>query len=71
MKAESKMGFVEGNAIVALDYNRPKTAIGMLMKPSKVGGLVASVVQPILSGIAKMIVKDFFKKIATETKPRK
>ncbi|MEH7126532.1 carbon monoxide dehydrogenase subunit G [Bacillus sp. JJ1773] len=69
MKADSKMGFIEGNAVVELDYNQPKTTI-RYEGEAKVGGLVAGVGQRILSGIAKMIVKDFFKKIAAETKLR-
>lgn len=69
MKADSKMGFVEGNAVVELDYNQPKTTI-RYEGEAQVGGLIAGVGQRILSGIAKMIVKDFFKKIANETKTR-
>lgn len=69
MKADSKMGFVEGNAVVELDYADPKTTI-RYEGEAKVGGLIAGVGQRILSGIAKMIVKDFFKKIAAETKTK-
>lgn len=69
MKADSKMGFIEGNAVVELDYNQPKTTI-RYDGEAKVGGVIAGVGQRILSGIAKMIVKDFFKKIAKETKTR-
>lgn len=69
MKADSKMGFVEGDAIVELDYNEPKTTI-RYEGEAKVGGLVAGVGQRILSGIGKMIVKDFFKKIAKEIQAR-
>lgn len=66
MKADSKMGFVDAEAIVKLDYDEPKTKISYDGE-AKVGGLIAGVGQRILSGIAKMIVKDFFKKIAKET----
>lgn len=69
MKADSKMGFIDGNAVVELDYNHPKTTI-RYSGDAQVGGLIAGVGQRILSGIAKMIVKDFFKKIAKETKTR-
>lgn len=69
MKADSKMGFLEGNAVVELDYNHPNTTI-RYDGEAQVGGLIAGVGQRILSGIAKMIVKDFFKKIAKETKTR-
>ncbi len=69
MKADSKMGFLEGNAIVELDYSHPKTTISYEGE-AQVGGKIAGVGQRILSGIAKMIVKDFFKKIAKETKVR-
>ncbi|MED2974195.1 carbon monoxide dehydrogenase subunit G [Fictibacillus sp. B-59209] len=67
MKADSKMGFIEGNAVVELNYNHPKTAI-KYDGEAQVGGMIAGVGQRILSGIAKMIVKDFFKKIAKESK---
>jgi uncharacterized protein len=70
MKADSKMGFVEADAIVELDFNHPETTI-RYEGEAKVGGLVAGVGQRILSGIGKMIVKDFFKTIAKETKARK
>jgi uncharacterized protein len=66
MKADSKMGFIEGNAIVELEYQNSKTTI-KYDGEAKVGGMIAGVGQRILSGIAKMIVKDFFKKIAKET----
>lgn len=66
MKADSKMGFVNAEAVVSLDYNEPKTKI-QYDGEAKVGGLIAGVGQRILSGVAKMIVKDFFKKIADET----
>lgn len=67
MKADSKMGFIEGNAVVELDHKNSKTTI-KYDGEAKVGGMIAGVGQRILSGIAKMIVKDFFKKIAKETK---
>ena len=69
MKADSTMGFVEGKATVELEYNHPNTII-RYEGEAQVGGLVAGVGQRILSGIAKMIVKDFFKKIAKEAKTR-
>jgi carbon monoxide dehydrogenase subunit G len=62
MNAESSMGFVEGDAIVSLEYNEPKTVI-RYDGSAKVGGLIAGTGQRVLSGIAKMIVKDFFKKM--------
>ena len=67
MKADSKMGFIEGNAVVELEFQNMKTTI-KYDGDAKVGGIIAGVGQRILSGIAKMIVKDFFKKIAKETK---
>jgi uncharacterized protein len=69
MKADSKMGFIEGNAVVELEHKNSKTTI-KYDGEAKVGGMIAGVGQRILSGIAKMIVKDFFKKIAKETKAR-
>ena len=67
MNANSSMGFVEGDAVVTLDYFEGQTKI-MYDGTAKVGGLIAGTGQRILSGIAKMIVKDFFKKIAKEIK---
>ena len=67
MKADSKMGFIEGNALVELIHSNSTTTI-KYDGEAIVGGLIAGVGQRILSGIAKMIVKDFFKKIAAETK---
>lgn len=69
MKADSKMGFIEGNALVELEHSNSNTTI-KYDGEAKVGGLIAGVGQRILSGIAKMIVKDFFKKIAAETKTK-
>lgn len=65
MNADSSAGFVEGDAVVQLEYEEGKTKI-KYEGTAKVGGLIAGVGQRILSGIAKMIVKDFFKKIAKE-----
>lgn len=67
MNADSPAGFIEGDAIVTLQENEGKTKI-MYEGTAKVGGLIAGVGQRILSGISKMIVKDFFKKIAAEVK---
>lgn len=66
MKADSKMGFIEGNAVVEIEVQDSKTVI-KYDGEAKVGGMIAGVGQRILSGIAKIIVKDFFKKIAKET----
>ncbi|MFC7392838.1 SRPBCC family protein [Scopulibacillus cellulosilyticus] len=67
ISANSSMGFVEGDALVNLEYQAPKTII-KYDGEAKVGGLIAGTGQRILSGIAKMIVKDFFKKIAKNVK---
>lgn len=67
MNANSSMGFVEGDAVVTLEFDEGKTII-MYDGTANVGGLIAGTGQRILSGIAKMIVKDFFKKIAKEIK---
>ncbi|MFT9846870.1 SRPBCC family protein [Aneurinibacillus sp. REN35] len=67
MNANSPVGFVEGDAIVELMYEDAKTYI-KYDGTAQVGGKVAGVGQRMLSGVAKMIVKDFFKKIAKETK---
>lgn len=65
MKANSKMGFVDAKALVRLNYDEPNTKI-FYEGEAKVGGLIAGVGQRILSGVAKMIVKDFFKKMTAE-----
>lgn len=67
MNADSPAGFIEGDAVVRLEEEGGKTKI-LYEGTAKVGGLIAGVGQRILSGIAKMIVKDFFKKIAKEVK---
>ncbi|WAH35214.1 SRPBCC family protein [Alicyclobacillus dauci] len=65
INAESSMGFVQGDALVTLRYQDDKTYI-QYNGTAQAGGLIASVGQRILSGIAKLIVKDFFKKIVKE-----
>ncbi|CEH30878.1 hypothetical protein AM501_27910 [Aneurinibacillus migulanus] len=66
MSANSPMGFVEGDATVELVHEDMKTYI-KYNGVAQVGGKVAGVGQRMLSGVAKLIVKDFFKKIAKET----
>lgn len=70
MNADSSMGFVEGDAVVSLAHEGGKTRI-MYDGTAKVGGMIAGTGQRVLSGIAKLIVKDFFKKIAKEIKAEK
>ena len=67
MQANSPMGFVEGDAVVQLNYKDNKTAI-QYNGTAKVGGMIAGVGQRVLGGISKLIVKDFFKTIAKEVK---
>ncbi|MBM4764876.1 carbon monoxide dehydrogenase subunit G [Bacillus sp. B15-48] len=67
MNANSSAGFIEGNAVVTLVTEGDGTEIHY-NGTAKVGGLIAGVGQRILSGIAKMIVKDFFSKLAKEVK---
>lgn len=69
MKADSTAGFIEGDAVVELATDGDNTLINYT-GTAKVGGLIAGVGQRILSGIAKMIVKDFFKKLAAEVTAR-
>lgn len=66
MSANSPVGFVEGDATVELVHEEMKTYI-KYNGVAQVGGKVAGVGQRMLSGIAKLIVKEFFKKIAKET----
>ncbi|MEH7253600.1 carbon monoxide dehydrogenase subunit G [Neobacillus niacini] len=69
MNANSPAGFIEGDAIVEMVSDEKGTAINYI-GTANVGGTIAGVGQRILSGIAKMIVKDFFKKIAKEVMVR-
>ncbi|MDT3428409.1 carbon monoxide dehydrogenase subunit G [Paenibacillus forsythiae] len=66
MKANSPAGFIEGDARVELQSESDSVTIIKYDGTAQVGGLIAGVGQRILSGIGKMIVKDFFKKLAKE-----
>ncbi|WP_019120557.1 CoxG family protein [Brevibacillus massiliensis] len=66
MTANSPVGFVSGDAVVELISENAKTHI-QYSGTAQVGGKIAGVGQRILAGIAKLIVNDFFKKIAKET----
>ncbi|QWU17561.1 hypothetical protein SAMN04487895_10415 [Paenibacillus sophorae] len=66
MKANSPAGFIEGDARVELQAESDSITIIKYDGTAQVGGLIAGVGQRILSGIGKMIVKDFFKKLAKE-----
>lgn len=65
MTANSPAGFIEGDAKVYLESEGDSTVI-KYAGTAQVGGLIAGVGQRILGGIGKMIVKDFFKKLAKE-----
>ncbi|MBM7645641.1 carbon monoxide dehydrogenase subunit G [Scopulibacillus daqui] len=67
MNANSTKGFVQGDTTVKLTYQAPNTVI-RYEGDAKAGGFIAGVGKTILSGISKIFIKDFFKKIAKHVK---
>jgi len=60
-------GFVKGEALIELSHQN-QTTIVSYQGEGQVGGLIAGVGQRLISGIAKMMVGQFFKKIGDELK---
>lgn len=60
-------GFVKGEALIELSYQN-QTTIVSYQGEGQVGGLIAGVGQRLISGIAKMMVGQFFKQIGNELK---
>ncbi len=60
-------GFVKGEALIELSSQDQSTMISYKGE-GQVGGLIAGVGQRLISGIAKMMLGQFFKQIAKELK---
>ncbi|HXG51617.1 MAG TPA: carbon monoxide dehydrogenase subunit G [candidate division Zixibacteria bacterium] len=57
-------GFMQGDVAIDLEEQNGKTLVRYSTE-AKVGGLIASIGQRMLSGVARMMVDQFFKKIET------
>jgi carbon monoxide dehydrogenase subunit G len=57
-------GFLQGDMTVDLEENNGQTLV-KYSSDAKVGGLIASIGQRMISGVAKMMFDQFFKKLET------
>jgi uncharacterized protein len=57
-------GFMQGDVAIDLEEQDGKTVL-KYSTDAKIGGLIASVGQRMLNGVAKMMVEQFFKKVET------
>jgi uncharacterized protein len=57
-------GFMQGDVSIDLEENEGRTLL-KYNTDAKVGGLIASIGQRMLNGVAKMMVDQFFKKMET------
>ena len=55
-------GFMQGDVVIDLEENHGQTVLKYSTDP-KVGGLIASVGQRMLGGVAKLMTEQFFKKV--------
>ena len=55
-------GFMQGDVSIDLEENDGRTVL-KYSTDAKVGGLIASIGQRMLNGVAKMMVEQFFKKV--------
>jgi carbon monoxide dehydrogenase subunit G len=55
-------GFMRGDVAIDLEENRGQTVL-KYSTDAKVGGLIASIGQRMLNGVAKMMLEQFFKKL--------
>jgi hypothetical protein len=55
-------GFMQGDVAIDLEEQDGKTVL-KYSTDAKIGGLIASVGQRMLNGVAKMMVEQFFKKV--------
>jgi carbon monoxide dehydrogenase subunit G len=55
-------GFMRGDVAIDLEENRGQTVL-KYSTDAKVGGLIASIGQRMLNGVAKMMLEQFFKKV--------
>ena len=60
-------GFVKGEALIELSHQNQSTIVSC-QGEGQVGGLIAGVGQRLISGIAKMMLGQFFKQICKELK---
>ncbi|HEA69148.1 hypothetical protein LCGC14_2037300 [marine sediment metagenome] len=60
-------GFVKGEALIELSHQNQSTIVSCQAE-GQVGGLIAGVGQRMISGIAKMMLGQFFKQIGKELK---
>ncbi len=56
------LGFMQGDVSIDLEDNNGQTLL-KYSTDAKVGGLIASIGQRMLNGVAKMMVDQFFKKM--------
>ncbi|TWI58147.1 SRPBCC family protein [Halalkalibacter nanhaiisediminis] len=66
VKGEGGPGNVEATANIELTEQDEQTTVLSYSYEAEVGGKVAMVGQRMLGGVAKLIIKDFFKKFAKE-----
>ena len=57
-------GFMQGDVAIDLEEQGGKTVL-KYSTDAKIGGLIASIGQRMLNGVAKMMVEQFFKKVET------
>ncbi len=57
-------GFMQGDVAIDLEESNGQTVL-KYSTDAKVGGLIASVGQRMMNGVAKMMVEQFFKKMET------
>ncbi len=60
-------GFVKGEALIELSHQNQSTIVSY-QGEGQVGGLIAGVGQRLISGIAKMMLGQFFKQVGKELK---
>lgn len=63
-------GFVKGEALIELNDDNGKTLV-TYQGDAQVGGLIAGVGQRMISGIAKMMLNQFFRRMKKELKSKK
>jgi carbon monoxide dehydrogenase subunit G len=57
-------GFMQGDVAIDLEEQDGKTVL-KYSTDARIGGLIASIGQRMLNGVAKMMVEQFFKKVET------
>ncbi|WP_102347246.1 SRPBCC family protein [Bacillus sp. Marseille-P3661] len=70
VKGEGGPGTVQATADIDLTQEDENTTVLTYTYDAEVGGKVAMVGQRMLGGVAKLIIKDFFKKFGKELKKR-